>query len=207
MRIDSGAIETGNNYGGALYRSRATGRLYFITTSKTGIVEQYELSDNGTGIVTGAKVRELIIGGPCEGIVADDERGRLYIAEETRGVWEFGAEPVGPARGKLIAAVGDSGLADDVEGLALYAMNSGDGYLIVSSQGDSTFKVYQRSGAHRFIGAFAVEGVSGTDGIAVTGAPLSGPFAQGLFACHNGRNEKKCPIALVPWEDIARAWA
>jgi len=201
-RIDNDAIVTGKNYGGALYHSEKTGKVYFIATSQAGTVEQYELSDDGTGRVQGHKIRELHIG-PCEGVVADDDAGLLYIAEEKKGIWEFGAEPGEPAVGKLIAAVGTDGLRDDVEGLALYRARGGSGYLLVSSQGDSTFKVYRRGGTHAFMGAFVVDRAGETDGIDVCSANLGGPFARGVFLCHSGADKKKCPVYLVAWDAIA----
>src|SRR5436190_5257666 len=49
QRVDDGAIRTGNNYGGTLYRSPRTGRFYFVITSEKGDIEQYELADDGAG--------------------------------------------------------------------------------------------------------------------------------------------------------------
>ena len=202
-RVDNGRITTGPNYGGTLFRSPNTGKLYFLTTSYSAGVEQYELFDDGTGKVGGRKVRSWKLG-LSEGAVGDDEAGKVYVCEESKGVWEIGGEPTDPAPGKLVIRVGRDGLTADVEGIALYHLPGGKGYLLVSSQGNSTFKVYRRSGGHEYVGTFAVAGVGSTDGIDVTNAALAPAFPKGLFACHNGRRSP-CPVVLTPWERIARS--
>lgn len=202
-RIDNDNIRTDKAYGGTLYHSRATGKFYFITTSKTGNVAQYELSDNGSGRVLGTKRRQWSVGA-CESALADDELGLLYIADEQSGVWEFGAEPDDTRPRKLAVKAGDNGLQPDIEGLAIYSTGMAQGYLIVSSQGNSTFKVYERTGGHRFIGSFAVQNTRETDGIDAGSINFGGPFSKGLFACHNGASEEKCPVLLVSWEPIAK---
>jgi 3-phytase len=200
-RADDGTIATGENYGGALYHSRKTGRFYFITTSVSGRVGQYELADDGRGRVKGKLVRTWNIG-LCEAAVADDALGKLYISEEYKGVWEIGAEPDAAAPGKLVIKLGENGLAADVEGLALYYLEGGGGYLIVSNQSKNNFKVYRREGSHEFLGTFAIEGAIDTDGLEVINAPLGPRFPQGLFACHS--DARRCPVLLTPWDSIAK---
>lgn len=202
QRVDNDAIRTGANYGGTLYRSPNTGKFYFLTTSETGDIGQYDLADDGTGKVGGKQVRSWRIG-KSEAAVADDEAGKLYIGEEGKGIWEVGGEPDDPAPGKLVITLGENGLTGDVEGLAIYRLPGGVGYLIVSNQGSSNFKVYQRAGAHEFLGTFAVQGAKNTDGIDLCHAHLGPHFPQGLFACHTG--EGRCPVLLTPWEAIAQA--
>jgi 3-phytase len=203
-RVDNNGIMTGESYGGALYHSPKTGKFYFITTSKEANIEQHELLDDGRGSVQGLKVRQWKTG-PGEAVVADDEKARLFIAEEQKGVWEVGAEPDDPAPGSLVIRAGEHGLKPDVEGLAIYALPHGQGYLLVSSQGNSTFKIYKRDDAHDFIGTFTVRSARETDGIEVTGRNLGGQLSKGLFACHSGVPAEKCPVYLCSWEAIAGA--
>jgi len=200
--VDSGGIPTGKNYGGCLYHSCKTGNFYFITTSKSGFLEQYRLFEKEKGGVSGRLVRSIPLG-PCEGIVAHDESGTLYVSEEEKGIWAFGAEPEDPAQGKLIAAVGKNGLTADIEGLTICRTTGKGGYLIASSQGSSTFCVYRLTEGYPFAGSFTVEGVQDTDGIDVLNTPLDTHFPHGLFACHNGRDKTGCPVMLVPWEQVA----
>ncbi|MBI4767175.1 MAG: phytase [Deltaproteobacteria bacterium] len=201
-RVDNDAILTAENYGGTLYRSPKTGKFYFLTTSKKGDIEQYELTGDEKGKVAGKKVRSWRIG-KSEAVAADDEEGKIYISEEDRGVWEVGGEPEDPTPGKLVIRLGENGLTGDIEGLAIYYKPDGAGYLIVSNQGKDNFKVYQRSGTHEFVGTFAIQGARKTDGLDVVNANLGPQFPNGLFACHTG--EGNCPVLLTPWEKIADA--
>lgn len=201
-RVDNGAILTGENYGGALYRSARTGRFYFITTSMGGTCEQYELADDGSGRVAGRKVRTWRVGF-AEAAVADDQRGRIYVGEETKGVWEFGAEPDDPPDGRLVAPVGRDGLRADVEGLAIHPGVGGGPALVVSNQSRNRFNVYRLGGDFAYLGAFAVRGASDTDGIDIAAADLGGQFSGGLFACHTDAGGR--PVLLVPWRRISEA--
>lgn len=202
-RVDDGRIDTTENYGGAFYRSRKTGKLYFLVTCLRA--EQYELFDNGKGKVSGRLVRRWPTG-YTEGAVGDDEHGRIYLGEEDRGIWELGGEPNDPAPGKLILPVGKNGLMPDVEGLAIYPLPKGEGYLLVSNQSRNRFNVYARTGDHRFLGAFSVQGARDTDGIDVTAAALGKAFPKGLFACHSSTSGG-CPVLLVRWEEVAASLA
>ena len=100
-------------------------------------------------------MRKLTIG-KCEGAVADDELGCVYLSEETKGVWKFDAEPDAVSTGTLIAAVGENGLKGDVEGLALTQGANGSGLLLVSDQGRNRFVTYQRQAPHQFAGEFMI---------------------------------------------------
>ncbi len=197
-RIDDNCV-TGPNYGGCLYHSLKTGRLYFVCTSDAGTVEQYELKAHSQNKVTATKVRTLSLG-KCEGAVADDEAGSLFISEESKGVWKFDAEPDEPSTGTLIAPVGKNGLEGDVEGLAIFKSDPGLGYLLVSDQGRSRFMAFERKAPHQFVREFAVEGATHTDGIDVSSANLGPLFPQGLFACHTDQTPHQ--FLLTPWSPI-----
>jgi hypothetical protein len=137
-------------------------------------------------------------------MVADDETGRIYLSQESGGVLEYSAEPTGGTAGTLIASVGQNGLTADVEGITIYYRASGAGYIIVSSQGSSTFKVYARQAPHAYVGTFSVQGVTQTDGCDVINLPLNGTFTAGAFVCHNG-STSPYPDELVKFDDIAGA--
>jgi 3-phytase len=201
-RIDDDAILTGENYGSALYHRRENGRFYVIITSKGGVLEQYELRENGAGRIGGRKVRDWRIG-MCEGIVADDATGVIYVAEESKGVWAFDGDPARAPNGRLIIKNGEHGIGGDVEGLALRQPEGRPGCLILSNQGRSNFKVFRTAGTNEFVGTFAVQGARETDGIEVFAGNLGGAFAEGLFACHTGIG--RCPVLLCRWADIQKA--
>ncbi|MCI0343791.1 MAG: phytase [Planctomycetales bacterium] len=203
-RLDDGGIETSENYGGCLYASRSSGRLYFFITSKPGHVEQYELADNGKGGVAGRRVRRWEIGSQCEGAVADDESDVVYVADEDHGVWALGADPELLAVVELVVRLGEDGLVGDVEGLALWPRPGGSGYLVVSNQKANDFRVYRRSSPHGFVGAFSVAGARKTDGLDLTPLPAGPAFPRGAFACHSGAS-KPCPVLLARLEDVEKA--
>lgn len=199
-------------YGACLYRSARTGKTHFFVNDRRGVTQQWELRDGGAGAVTGTKVRQFDVGSQVEGCVADDERGRVYIGEENVGVWSYGAEPGdGDARVRVDRTGKGGHLTADVEGLAIYDAGGGKGYLIASSQGSSTFVLYERDGANAYVGTFrivdgAVDGVSDTDGIEVTSAALGPAFPNGLFVAQDGSNTRPAAnqnFKLVPWESIA----
>ncbi|HSX69435.1 MAG TPA: phytase, partial [Pseudomonas sp.] len=149
-----------------------------------------------------------------EGCVADDQRQRLFLGEESTGVWAVDARADGPTELHEVIKVGDA-LHADVEGLALYQSAERD-YLVVSSQGNDSYLVldaeppYALHGALRvgLNGALGIDGASETDGLEVTSANLGGPWSQGLLVVQDGR--KRMPEAtqnfkFVPWSEVARA--
>jgi 3-phytase len=196
-------------YGSCTYRSAVTGKGYFFVGVKEGRVEQYELLDAGGGRVGAKRVRRLKVGSTVEGCVADDELGVVYVGEELAGIWKFPAEPGGGTAGKLIARVGEHGLTADVEGLTIYRAAGGKGYLIASSQGSNTFKVYERGGENRFVLTIdpargKVDDVSDTDGVAVTNRPTSKEFPKGVLVVQDGETPAgRQNFKLYAWEDIA----
>ncbi len=209
---DGGVIAVfggGEPYGCGAHRSAKDGAAHVFVTAKDGAVEQWRLAETSGGRITARKVRSLKLQSTPEGCVADEELGAVYFGEEGRGVWKFAAEPGGGTRGELIARVGEHGLAADVEGLALYGATGGRGYLIVSSQGNHSFKVYERKPPHRFVltidpRAARFGDVEDTDGIAVTSRPMSRVFPRGLFIAQDGENGKaRQNFKLFAWEDIA----
>jgi 3-phytase len=199
-------------YGSCMYHSRRTGRHYYIVTSKTGAVEQWELYERSNR-VDGRRVRGFRLGSQTEGCVADDELGALYLAEEAEGIWRYGAEPDAGGSGTLLDRTRRGGhLSGDVEGVAIAYGPRGGGFLIASSQGDSKFAVYRRQAPNHYVGAFeiaaggTVDGVQHTDGIDVSTAGLGTAFAGGVFVAQDDRNPgRNQNFKLVGWPQIARA--
>jgi 3-phytase len=199
-------------YGSCMYRSAATGSVYAFVNSKKGEVEQWKLSDDGSGKVAGERVRSFKVESQTEGCVADDESGDFYLGEETRGIWKFGAEPDAGDSGTLIATVSPSGpLVRQVEGLTLAYGDGGAGYLIASSQGDSSYAVFRREGDNSYVGSFRVvsgsgiDGADETDGIDVSTADLGPSFPSGVLVVQDGKNDGGAQnFKLVPLQDILR---
>ncbi len=200
--VPVGTIQTGIGvYGYAMYHSRATDRFYGIVASGDG-VEQWELVDQG-GSVGGVLVRAITAGNLIEGVVADDELGYLYLAEEDHGIYKYLAEPDQPStRLATVDVVGSSTqLVADIEGLSIYYREDGLGYLIASSQGNDRFVVYRREGSNPYLGTFEVPSAGDTDGIDVINMTLGPLYPQGMFVAQN----KDRDFQLVPWPSIANA--
>lgn len=195
-------------YGLCVYRSPRSGKAYYFVTDKEGTVEQWELFDD-RGRLAVKRARTLVLDSKAEGCVADDENGTLFLAEEDIGIWKFDAEPAAKTKRTLIARVGDHGLAKEVEGLTLYYATGGRGYLIASSQGNDSFKVYDRTGDHRYL--FTIDprpgrhdDVEKSDGVAVTNVPVSRQFPKGVLIVQDGWNERgNQDFHLYSWEEIA----
>jgi hypothetical protein len=116
-----------------------------------------------------------------------------------------------------VAATDAAGpLVPDVEGIVLYYAAGGTGYLLASSQGSSSYVVYDRLPPHAFRGRFrivasgGVDGTEDTDGIDVANVALGPAFPLGLFVAQDGSNVTGPTIGnqnfkLVAWEDVAGA--
>ncbi|MBI3977131.1 MAG: phytase [Chloroflexi bacterium] len=207
-------ISTGvSPYGSCMYRSAITGKYYVFVDNKRGMVEQWELFDDGSGRVDGRRVRRFDVGSEVEGCVADDDLGYLYISEEDVGIWKYGAEPWAGIDRTMVDATGSDGhLTADVEGLTIYHAGNSKGYLLASSQGSNSFAVYQREGENAYVMTFTIaagnriDRVSNTDGIDVTSAYLGPAFPQGLFVAQDDRDgDANQNFKLVPWQTIASA--
>jgi 3-phytase len=197
------------NYGFCMYRSPTSGKIYaFVSQAGGGQFEQYELFEAG-GQVETRKVRSINIGSQAEGCVADDKLGHLYVGEEDIGIWKYGAEPTAGATRTLVDRAGGHVVAD-VEGLTLAYGAKGTGYLLASSQGDSTIAVYERAGDNAFVKQFRIAGsggvdaVSGSDGIDATSANAGPRFEHGVLVVHDaidsgGRNSN---LKYVPLEQV-----
>jgi len=132
-----------NAYGSCLYHSVLTGKFYSFVTSREGLIEQWELFDNGQGKVDAVRVRQInIMDGAVdpkadhkiEACVGDDELGWVYISQEREcQIWRYGAEP-GQGSKRILVDMAMIDPEDNVEGLALYRVGKTDGYLVISIQ-------------------------------------------------------------------------
>lgn len=207
-RVPSGFVDP---YGFCFYKS-ASGTLYAFMTDKEKNAAQWRI-DSTDGKITATKVRDLPLATQSEGCVADDVAGTVYIAEEGVGVWSFPAAPNQPATATAVIKVADNPkLMADMEGLAIYRNAAGASYLLVSSQGNSSYAVFELGGARAYKGSFiiaqgAVDGVSETDGIEVVNTPLGADFPGGLFVAQDGDNTDPAAnqnFKLVSWDEIAK---
>lgn len=195
----------GEAYGVALYKRPKDEKFFaFISTKAKEDIHQIQLDDDGNGGIKGKVIRsfgkedqESFIEGMC----VDDELGFLYCSDEDSAILKYDANPAVDNNQLVLRFAKDDGIQGDREGLALYLEEGGKGYLILSSQGNSTFKIYQRAGNNAFVKTCYPPGVKDSDGIAATSARLPN-YPKGMMACHNspGRN-----FILYGWEEFFQA--
>jgi 3-phytase len=218
INIADGVQATGlsDPYGQCMYRGKG-GRTYVFISDPDGLVRQWELIVTRAGKVRAKQVRDIKFGSQTEGCVADDASGTLYVAEEDVGLWRVTAEPVRTAVPASVDKVANnSKLKDDMEGVGLYDLGGGRGYLVVSSQGNNSYAVYRREGDNAYLGSFSVaadpargiDGISETDGLDVSSANLGPGLEHGAMIAQDGRNMlpvENQNFKFVPWSTIAKA--
>ncbi|MFI1996896.1 phytase [Actinoplanes sp. NPDC020271] len=190
------------------------GRVTYRTSDTLDLPRSFRLPDGGSW----SPCEEPGEGPQVEGMVVDAEAGVLYAAQEDVALWrislaggtfssiprivertkEYGVPATWNATSEEcdLDSASDPGLggriAADVEGATIYSTGKRDGYLIVSSQGDSKFYVYDRR-TNKPVTLFTVtdgpkvDGVEHSDGAAATSVALPG-YPKGLLVLHDGEN-------------------
>jgi 3-phytase len=205
----------------ALYKRPSDGAIFAIVSRKTGpsgsYLWQYRLSDDGSGTVVGAKVREfgtfsdatsLDEGvpelGEIESIAVDDTLGYVYYSDELTGVRKYLADPDAPDANVELALFATDGFADQREGISIYAINDGTGYILVSDQQANKFQIFTREGEpgdphdHRLVRVVRTS-TNESDGSEVTSSALGPRFPSGLFVAMSD----DATFQLYSWDDIA----
>lgn len=200
-------------YGLGMYKSPKTNTIYVFVNGKDGNVEQWELFEEA-GKAAGKIVRTFAVGSQTEGVVADDFHGNVYIGEEEKALWKYDAEPNGSTVRKAIATTTDAHMKADFEGVTIYDKGAGKGYLILSSQGNNSYAVFDRI-TNVYIGSFyiadgtEIDGTYDTDGIDVTSTAFPG-YPNGFFVAQDGANTQgkdslNQNFKLVDWRKIETA--
>ncbi len=227
--VDDGGIpvfegETGDAalpMGIALYKRPSDGAVFAVVSRKTGpsgsYLWQYRLEDDGSGRVTGTKVREfgtfsdatsmdegVAELGEIESVAVDDALGFIYYSDELTGVRKYPADPDAPDANLELALFGTEGFADQCEGISIYAIDGGTGYILVSDQQANAFRIFRREGEpgaphdHRLLKVVRVS-TNESDGSEVSSAALGPRFPAGLFVAMSDNRT----FHYYSWEDIA----
>lgn len=207
--ITSGLKEV---YGLGMYKSPKTQKLYVFMVGKRGGVEQWELFENNTKI-DAKLVRNIVLGGQGEGIVADDVHQKVYIGQEDKALWKYNAEPDALNHRIKVIGVRDLHMKADFEGVTLYDSGNGKGYIILSSQGNNSYAVFDRI-TNQYQGSFSlkngvVDGTNDTDGIDVTSVSFGNKYPKGFFLAQDGANTQKKDtlhqnFKIVDWKTISK---
>lgn len=202
-------------YGLCMYQD-AQGTYVFVNGDDTDM-RQWRLEAGRNGKVRAVPVREFRFDSQTEGCVAHDASGALFVDEEDVALWRMGARPEdGAAKAAVDRVDANPAVKDDLEGLGIYDLGDGRGYIVVSSQGNDTYAVYRLEGEHEYLGSFAVvanaalgiDGISETDGLEVTSRNLGPGFEHGAMIAQDGRNVMPVEnqnYKYVPWKAIADA--
>ena len=203
-------------YGFALGQPVNNDVLYAFIVSKTGQFEQWELFDEN-GVLGGKIVRTYSFDDICEGIVADDYTGMVYINQENIGIWKMPMNPTSNVAPELIVKIEDvPNIVADLEGISIYYASETEGYLIASSQGNNSYAVFNREAPHAYLGSFVIDdnenidGTQETDGIDVLNVSLPG-YPNGIFIAQDGYNKENGQqvnqnFKMVDWAEIANAF-
>jgi len=216
--IDGGGIEVFEGQelrapmGIALYKRPADGAVFAIVSRKEGPVDgtylwQYLLEDNGRNTVRGVKVREFGVWSgvkEIEAIAVDDELGFVYYSDENVGVRKYHADPDHPEADTELALFADEGFTEDQEGISIYKVNDGTGYILVSDQAAGRFHIFKREGEpgnpheHTRVKIVNVSTID-SDGSEVSNVPFDDRFPAGMFVAMSSDKT----FQIYSWQDIA----
>lgn len=175
------SVDTKNNF------------FYCNINGKNGLFQQFKMIFNKNKINLELK-RSIPFDSQTEGMVADNELGKIYVGEEGKGIWKLDIDPSNSE--KIFLKNSDQSnpnIVYDIEGLSIYKNNK-TGYLIASSQGNFTYAIFDRLGDNPYLGSFkiaaskGVDGVEETDGLDIVSDSLNADFPAGLLVVQDGFN-------------------
>lgn len=200
-------------------------------------IAQFEMIANADGTVTSQLVNswslpttykgvDLLAGGldstgvvynpQSEGLVIDQQTGIAYVGQEDVGIWGIDLKSGVLSGAPLVETKNfnvNSPITPDVEGLTIRYGENGEGVIIASSQGDSTFAAFNRKD-FSYLGSFSItsngtiDGVQHSDGADVTSFGLPG-YEDGIFITQDGEDNGVASgstnFKYVKWSDIVAA--
>lgn len=184
---------------------RADGQIFAIVGRKegpkSGYLATYRLEARD-GLVDAVEVKRFgtFSGvGEIEAIAVDDELGFVYCADEAFGIRKYHADP--DASDEELATLATYTFEGDREGLAVYSLPGGEGYLVATEQleGDSRYHVFERGGEHRLL-KIIQGGADSTDGIEVLSANLGPQFPAGALIAMNSARKN---FLIFDWRNVA----
>jgi 3-phytase len=213
--VDNGGIQVFENdsmrlpMGIGLYTDHVNKKIYAIVGRKSGPMDgtylwQYELDGGSQGVVTGKLVRKFgAYSGKneIESIAVDNELGYVYYSDEGVGIRKYYAHP--DSANHELAIFGTTGFTDNHEGISIYKLHDGVGYILVSDQQANKFHIFPREGTqdnphnHPNIKTITTSTIA-SDGSEITSVALPG-FPHGLFVAMS--DDKT--FQFYRWEDLA----
>ena len=177
-------------YGLCLYQNQNTVDVFINSTD--GLYQRHRLHKGKDGI-TGTLIEEVRLPSQPEGCVADDDRHILYMGEESAGIWrkDLARENSEAIRVADVTAP----VQADIEGMAIFDVDN-TRYLLVSSQGNHRYALYETDDDHSLAGTFdiginwekGIDGVSETDGLDASNLNFGEGFPEGIMVVQDGHN-------------------
>jgi len=192
-------------YGVTFYRDEFN--TYLFISDKKGNVEQWSFNNDESSPEIKFE-RKLRFSSLVEGIVADETKGKVYIGQERRGIWELNAFPSFDSQKKLIFKKSKN-FKPDFEGLTIRDDGDGNGYLIASIQGSNGYLLIDRKSLQaktffRIVSNELIDGTTETDGIDVSSIRTS-KFPNGFFIAQDDDNDGlNQNFKLVDWNKIIK---
>ena len=134
-----------------LSRSHRDGTLYFFLTGEAGEIEQWGLSADSSGAMTGRIARRWSLGSEA-GYCVSDDRGSVYISQEVVGVWRFAAEPEAEILPKIVDIVRLGHITEEAKGVGI----APDGRLLVSDASANRLNIYDPAEGYAYRGSVAL---------------------------------------------------
>lgn len=209
------------------WASRSIGALAMRGSSRSwhpkrgprdGDLWQYRLVDAGGGRIGATFVRRfgkfsattVREENEIEAVAVDDELGYVYYADEADGIHKWHADPDHPDAARELAHFGRTGFRGDREGIAIYTLAGGTGYIVATDQidEDSEYHLFSREGTpenphdHSREVAVLRGGADATDGIDISARALGPGLPHGLMVAMNSAARN---FLIFRWQDLAAA--
>ncbi len=195
----------------ALYKRPSDKAIFAIVGRKKGATDaylwQYRLQDDGNGMVKADLVRKFGTWSgtkEIEAIAVDDELGYVYYCDEKTGIRKYPADPESPNANMELALFGTDNFTNDREGISIYDLGNGKGYILVSDQQADRFNIYPREGTktnkheHPLLKSVNVS-THESDGSDIYSGYLNEQFPHGIFVAMSTNKT----FQYYAWEQIA----
>jgi 3-phytase len=212
IHVAEQALTIADPYGVCMYLDRQ-GVAHAFVNGKEGEYQQWQLNTQQS--LSPKLIGQFQLASQPEGCSVNDKTGMLYLGEEGLGVWKMPANAKLSEQKQLIDSVANGNIVADVEGMDIYSTDT-QTLLVVSSQGDHSYAIYDLRNENRYLGSFRIaddinnniDGTQETDGLTVTSVNLGTPFTKGLLVVQDGFNElpkENQNFKLIDWQQIIRA--
>lgn len=182
---------------------------------KSGVYQEYVIANSQNGKLKAKFNREFKLPSQPEGCTVYQSKNQLFAGEEGAGIWLINLDDKILTPNKIVE-LQDGVLVDDIEGLDIaYAQKDEKDLLIASSQGDNSYVLIETIPPYKILHKFRVkinsangiDGVSETDGLAVTTESLGRTFPNGILVVQDGFNlmpNEAQNFKVIAWDKISK---